>query len=123
MLSENPLIIIADESVDARIIKALAEANFHIYSIMNECPGISDNKVIELANEMKGFIITEDKDFGDELVYKKTLNIGSMLLRFSEVPIEQRIKLVVDTFKYHLPEMKNSFSVLTSKKLRVRHYM
>lgn len=122
MLSEIPLII-ADESVDARIIKGLTENGFDVFSIASQCHGITDSRVIELAHEMQGFILTEDKDFGDELVYKKAMSIGSMLLRFSEVPIEQRTRLVIDTLKFHYPEMKNCFSVLTSKKLRVRKYI
>jgi len=121
MLQDRP-IIIADESVDARILKALTDNGYAIYSITQECPGITDNMVIKLAEQLQGFILTEDKDFGDELVYKRTRNVGSMLLRLSDVPIVQRTTLVVDTFRAHLPEMLHHFSVLTAKKLRIRRY-
>ena len=68
------------------------------------------------------FIITEDKDFGDELVYKKVKNIGSLLLRISDLPIEARIHLVTEVLSAHAENLCDSFSVLTSKKLRIRKY-
>lgn len=47
------------------------------------------------CQKMHSFI-TEDKDFGDELIYKKSSkNIGSLLLRLMDVPIEMRVKIVL----------------------------
>jgi predicted nuclease of predicted toxin-antitoxin system len=116
-------VIVADESVDSRIIKSLVGKGYSVYSIARETPGITDSVVIEIAVEKQAYIITEDKDFGDELVYRKKQSVGGMLLRMPDVPIESRIKLVVDTFLLHGKELNNCFSVLTSKKLRIRKYL
>lgn len=35
------------------------------------------------------YILTEDKDFGDELVYKKGTHNGAMLLRLAGVEIKK----------------------------------
>ena len=119
MLYDFP-IIVTDESVDARIIHSLVEKGYKTYSISKESPGISDNRVIEIAELKKWFIITEDKDFGDALVYHRINNSGSLLLRFSETQIEQSINLVLETLSLHHTSLIQSFSVLTSKKLRIR---
>ena len=37
------------------------------------------------------YIITEDKDFGDELVFRKVSHSGAMLLRLAGVNIEDKI--------------------------------
>jgi len=121
MLRDFPLII-ADESVDARIIKNLLSNGYAVYSIMNETPGITDTRVIEIAIEKGGFIITEDKDFGDELVYKRIQNTGSLLLRLSGLPIETRIHLVIEALTLHSKSLNDCFSVLTPTKLRIRKY-
>ncbi len=121
MLPDFPLII-ADESVDARVVRSLQDHGYSVYSIMNESPGITDARVIEIAKERNTFIITEDKDFGDELVYKHTQNVGSLLLRISDLPIESRIHLVLDVLSHYAESLDDCFSVLTSKKLRVRKY-
>jgi predicted nuclease of predicted toxin-antitoxin system len=84
-------LIIADESVDGRIICALLDDGYLVYAIINKNPGVPDSEVIEIAVENSGYIITEDKDFGDELVYRKMQNVGSMLLRIADIPIELRV--------------------------------
>ena len=121
-MSPEFYLIIADESVDARIIRALRSHGYEVYSIIEEAPGITDSEVIEVAVRKEGYIITEDKDFGDELVYRKAHNISSMLLRISDLPIESRVKLVIETLRLHSSDLYQCFSVLTAKKLRIRKY-
>ena len=108
MLHDFPLII-ADESVDMRIIRSLADNGYSVYAIIIEHSGITDKNVIDIAVKNNGFIITEDKDFGDELVYKKTQSIGSLLLRISDLPIESRIQLVIGVLLNHAETLKDSF--------------
>ena len=110
--------------MDARIIRSLKEYGYIVFSISDETPGISDSNVIEIAVKKNGYIITEDKDFGDELVYnnQKSHQIGSLLLRIFDLPIDSKIQLVIETLSVHNKNLKESFSVLTSKKLRIRKY-
>lgn len=89
----DSFLIIADESVDARIIISLRELGYSVYSISKEKPGITDTEVIEIAIEKKGYILTEDKDFGDELVYREKHNVGGMLLRLQDLSIDKKIVL------------------------------
>ena len=123
MLPEFPLIV-ADESVDARVIRMLSEYGFSVYSIAAEKPGISDSQVVAIAIENNGYIVTEDKDFGDILVYntKKGHKSGSMLLRIFDLPVESKNHLVLATLLKHHEVLIGRFSVLTSKKLRIRPY-
>ena len=60
--------IIINENVDQVLIDRLRTENFETFSIRHQHAGISDRKVINIAKEKKGLIITEDKDFG-ELVF------------------------------------------------------
>ena len=53
MSPDFPLII-ADESVDARIIRSLGDQGFSIYSIIHESPGITDSEVIKIAIQKMG---------------------------------------------------------------------
>lgn len=121
MLFKFPLII-ADESVDARIVAGLVGGGYEVISVAQLSPGISDTEVIAFALERSGYIITEDKDFGDELVYRKVEQVGSMLLRITDTPVVQKVRIVVQTFDAHGSELLNSFSVLSQKKLRIRRY-
>ncbi len=123
MLRDFP-IIIADESVDDRIIRCLQEQGYQVYSIGDEIPGISDFQVIDIAVVKNGYILTEDKDFGDIIVYNNNSKhrTGSLLLRILDLPISAKNQLILETLLHHSAQLKECFAVLTSKKLRIRKY-
>jgi len=114
------LSIIIDESPDARLTEALMEAGFKTISIQKLMPGIDDIEVIKVAVAEGAYIITEDKDFGDELVYKKGVHHGAMLLRLSGVAVEKKIQLVLAAFSKYPNELKNAFAVLSERKIRIK---
>lgn len=109
-----------DESTDARIAEALTEAGYKIFSIQEIMPGTDDIDIIRLAADKRAYILTEDKDFGDELVFRKISHSGAMLLRLAGVNIEDKIRLVLMAIEKHSEELLNAFSVLSKKKLRIR---
>ncbi len=119
-MSNSFPLIIADESTDARIIDALKHAGYEIFSIQQTMPGTNDLDIIAVAIAKGGFILTEDKDFGDELVFRKATNNGAMLLRLAGVDIEQKIRLVLTAIEKHSEELINAFSVINKNKLRIR---
>ena len=83
-------------------------------------PGTDNLDIIAMAATKSGFIITKDKDFGDELVFKKVSNNGTMLPRLSGVDIEEKIRLVLAAIEKHLHELMSVFSVLSKNKLQIR---
>lgn len=119
-MSNNFPLIIADESTDARITVALKQAGYETFSIQQIMPGTDDLDIIAMAATKKGFILTEDKYFGDELVFKKVSNNGAMLLRLAGVDIEEKIRLVLTAIEKHSEELRSAFSVLSKNKLRIR---
>ncbi len=119
MLNNFPLIV-ADESTDARIIEALRKQGFVIFSIQEMLQGIDDIDIIKLAVEKCAFIKTEDKDFGDEIVYRKADHNGAMLLRLAGITTEVKVQLTLMAIEKHSVELLNCFSVLSKKKLRIR---
>ncbi|MEJ7677969.1 MAG: DUF5615 family PIN-like protein [Segetibacter sp.] len=118
-MSNNFPLIIADESTDAGITVALKQAGYETFSIQQIMPGTDDLDIIAMAATKKGFILTEDKYFGDELVFKKVSNNGAMLLRLAGVDIEEKIRLVLTAIEKHSEELRSAFSVLSKNKLRI----
>ena len=100
--------IVADESVDHRIVIALRECGFAVYSISESQASVSDGALL----------LTEDKDFG-ELVFRLQLSHkGILLLRLTEQT--KSIKTLVQTIEKHYPALLNTFSVLSHDKLRIK---
>ena len=58
---------VADEGVDGAIVSKLRES-YQVLYIAEMSPSISDDEVLNQANEVGALLLTEDKDFG-ELVF------------------------------------------------------
>lgn len=104
--------ILADECVDRRLIDHLQSSGYIVVDIFSSARGSDDATVISLANNLNAFIIPEDKDFGNELVYNKNFHFGTLLR------IEEKKKLSV--LQHYSDELIGNFSVLTKDKLRIR---
>ena len=110
--------IVADESVDFRIISQLREVGFSIYAIVEQQPSITDEQVLTIAYDNGALLITEDKDFG-ELVFRLQLPHRGILL----IRIDQRmqgIQSVIHAITQYYSELLGKFSVVTDKKLRIK---
>ena len=110
--------VVADESVDFRIVIQLRNIGMTVYSIAEETPSITDKSVLSLAFDKKALLITEDKDFG-ELVFRLQLpHHGILLIRIEEA--DYKIFSVGAAIKKHYDEMVNRFSVINNSKLRIK---
>ncbi|MBX2895744.1 MAG: DUF5615 family PIN-like protein [Cyclobacteriaceae bacterium] len=110
-------IIVADESVDGRIVEELRNFNFDVYSIAEKQPSLSDAKVLKIAFERNALLLTEDKDFGELTFRLKLPNKGILLIRLDKFEEKPMVAQIVQ--KYH-DELVNKFSVLSNNKLRIR---
>jgi len=110
--------IVADESVDFRIVIQLRRLGLTVYSIAEQQPSLRDEQVLAIANENDALLITEDKDFG-ELVFRLQLpHRGILLIRIAEA--EQKIASVVRTIIKYYTDLLNKFSVINDNKLRIK---
>ena len=110
-------IIVADESVDGRLIVELRKFNFDVYSIAEEQPSLSDAKVLNIAFEREALLLTEDKDFGELTFRLKLPNKGVLLIRLDKFEDKS---LVAEIVQKYYNELVNRFSVLSNNKLRIR---
>lgn len=110
----------ADECVDRRLIDHLQSSGYTVVDIFSSARGSDDATVISLANSLQAFIITEDKDFGNELVYNKNFHFGTLLLRLEGMIIEEKKKILLSVLQHYSDELIGNFSVLTKDKLRIR---
>jgi predicted nuclease of predicted toxin-antitoxin system len=112
--------IVADESVDFGIIKGIRQKGFQVLSITEDFSGIKDQEVLNIAVKNNSLLLTEDKDFG-ELTYRLRLeHKGILLIRLSDLPRNERIRLVIETMELHSDTLENNFSVLSNRGLRIK---
>ncbi len=112
--------IVADESVDFGVILRLRAKGISVYSILEECAGITDEEVLKIATQNKSLLITEDKDFG-ELTYRlKVEHKGILLIRIGDMPRNERLSLLEELITIHYTELIDNFSVLDKRGIRIK---
>ncbi len=85
--------IVADESVDFRIVVQLREKGMQVYSVIEELQSAKDEVVLRIAYQYKALLLTEDKDFG-ELVFRLQMpHSGILLIKIEEA--QSKIPAVV----------------------------
>lgn len=114
------MMLLADENVDHPIIERLRAEGHHVVSVAELSPSISDDEVLQQANEIPALLITGDKDFG-ELVYRHgRITAGIVLLRLDGMTLEAKAELVASALAQHGTEMIGAFSVISTTSIRIR---
>jgi predicted nuclease of predicted toxin-antitoxin system len=114
------MIVVADESVDYGLVIRLREHDISVVSVLEGCPGVLDEQVIDIANQHQCLLLTEDKDFG-ELSYRlKFVHHGILLIRLNDISRLDRIEKALKTITEHYEKLMQSFLVLTSRGLRIK---
>ncbi|MBI4848951.1 MAG: DUF5615 family PIN-like protein [Nitrospirae bacterium] len=115
-----PLKLIADESLDFRIVVKLRDMGFDVISVLKEYQGISDKKVLELTRQHNAILITEDSDFGEWVFAHKEKNISVVFLRYKHEQIEDISSSLVKLLNKYQIDLYGKFVVITPRKIRIR---
>lgn len=112
---------IVDESTGTAVVEYLESHGFDVVSVHDETPGIDDYLIVNRAFAEGRIIITNDKDFG-ELVYKQQLkHKGIVLLRLEDERASNKVAVIRDLLSLYSQRLKNSFTVVTENKIRIRN--
>jgi len=113
--------LLADESVDAQIVKALRADGHRAAYVAEMSPSIRDEQVLAQADSANAILVTADKDFG-ELVYRlHKVNQGVVLLRLAGVAPQVKARITCDCLRSHGAHMGQAFTVVSPGILRIRH--
>jgi predicted nuclease of predicted toxin-antitoxin system len=74
---------LADESVDRPIVERLRQEGHQVSYIAELGPGMSDDAVLNLANQQTALLLTADKDFG-EMVFRQRLHTHGVVRHFTD---------------------------------------
>ncbi len=111
---------VADESVDKQIVERLRDDGYFVWYVTEMAPSISDDKVLQIANNGSAPLITSDKDFG-ELVFRQHLvSYGVILVRLSGLNTELKANIVSSTINNHENEILGNFTVISPSRIRIR---
>ena len=112
--------LLADEGVDKPIIDALRSVGFDVKYILETNQGAEDEYVLNMANEERRILLTQDKDFGELVFRLKNVHNGVVLIRLNGYDANEKANIVVKYLKLHQGELVNSFTVIQPHAIRIR---
>jgi predicted nuclease of predicted toxin-antitoxin system len=112
--------IIIDENVENYWIKLLSDKGFEILSISKDHPQITDRKVIEVAREKGGILLTEDKDFGQLVFAHGIKGLTVVFLRYDQPQYDQIENQVLETISQFYSSEENYFITIKKNSVRIR---
>lgn len=111
---------LADECVDWQIVDHLRKIGYEILYVPEIEQGISDEKVLDIANKESAILITADKDFGELVFRQNKITSGIVLIRLTGLQPDVKAAITVTAIKEHQEEIRNNFMVITSETVRIR---
>lgn len=112
--------LLADEGVDRAIVARLRQDGHDVVSIAELSPSITDEEVLQQANDLGSLLMTGDKDFGELVFRQGRVHAGIILLRLSGLPTSDKADLVGEAFRDHAGEFSGAFSVISPGIVRIR---
>lgn len=113
--------LLIDESVDRQVVDKLRQAGHNVVYVSEMDPGISDDVVLSIANNMGALLVTADKDFGELVFRRQQINAGVLLVRLAGLSHHAKAELVAAVVRDHSTELPGAFSVLSPGMIRIRN--
>ena len=111
---------LADESVDFPIVKSLRDQKYTVDYITELSPGISDNEVLQLAEQKNAILITADKDFGDLIFRLGKVSSGIILYRLSGLNNEEKAAMILRVVTDYSEDLQGCFTVVSIDQIRIK---
>ena len=83
-------------------------------------PSISDDQVLQQANERQAILVTVDKDFGELVFRLNRVAAGVLLIRLEGLISTTKAMIVAQAIQDHETEMYAAFSVISPGMMRIR---
>jgi predicted nuclease of predicted toxin-antitoxin system len=112
--------LLADESVDRQIVERLRQAGHDMLYVAELSPSITDDEVLQQANNRNALLVTADKDFGELVFRQGRVHAGVVLLRLAGLPVTAKAETVARVFQDRAAELQGAFSVISAGMVRIR---
>lgn len=111
---------LADENIDRQIVEHLRQDGHFVWYVAEMEPGISDDLVLDLANQEGALLLTSDKDFGELVFRLRRIASGVVLIRLSGLSIISKAETLTRVIDQRTNELLGAFTVVTPTAIRIR---
>ncbi|MBC7190297.1 DUF5615 family PIN-like protein [Candidatus Aerophobetes bacterium] len=109
---------LADVNVEKPVIESLLENGYDVKWIPDYDCQMSDETLLNLANNEKRILITNDKDFGELIFLQKKLSMGIILFRVKGHPSREKIRLIKLLLEKYKNKLLHHYVIVSKNKIR-----
>lgn len=107
--------IVADENISDLIVEKLRSQGHDVTYIRESAKGSLDPRVLAIATADNALLITNDKDFGELVYYRRQEYSGVLLLRLSQLPLHESAAVVAQVVQDHGENLLDAFTVIKQR--------
>lgn len=112
--------LLADEGVDQAIVERLRNDGHGLLYVAELSPSITDEEVLQQANDRGALLVTADKDFGELVFRQGRTHPGVVLLRLAGLSNATKAEIVAEVCRDRASELLRAFSVISPGQVRIR---
>jgi len=109
---------LVDECTGPAVARWLREQGHEVFSVYDEARGMRDSNIIRKAATENWILVTNDKDFGEEVYRRRRLHRGVVLLRLADERASNKIASLRRLLESHLDRLPDHFVVVTETRVR-----
>ena len=109
---------LVDESTGPAVAQWLATQGHEVFSIYESARGIDDDAIVGKAFNENWILITDDKDFGEQVYRERKPHHDIILLRLSDERAKSKIDILRRLLACHAKSLPEQFVVVTEKTVR-----
>ncbi len=109
---------LVDECTGPAVAKWLQTQGYEVFSVYDSARGMDDNDIIQKAFEENWILITNDKDFGDQIYRERKPHHGVILLRLDNERAKFKIEALQKLLHSYADRLPSQFVVATEEKVR-----
>jgi predicted nuclease of predicted toxin-antitoxin system len=109
---------LVDECTGPAVARWLREQGHEVFSVYEEARGAEDAWIIQKAFDEDWILITNDKDFGEEVYRERRPHKGVVLLRLENERTANKIRTIQRLIDEYADRLPGQFAVVTETQVR-----
>ncbi len=114
----NEIKFLADVNIEKRVVEYLLDNDYDVKWIPDSDCAMLDEELLSMAKEEGRILITNDKDFGEQIFLQKRQSAGIILLRVKGQKTRNKINIINKLLENYQDKLLNHFVVITERKIR-----
>ena len=109
---------LVDESTGPAVAEWFRVQGHEVFSVYDLARGMDDEDIVQKAFDENWILVTNDKDFGEQVYRERKPHHGVVLLRLDDERAKSKIEVLDRLLRSHASRLSDQFVVVTEKNVR-----